>query len=82
MFGLGTAIIKLATYFGCISHAPLTEPFRQKREGPLLIGTALPLSRHAKLVGALEFLPSECYARNSFARTITQASSITRGGRQ
>jgi len=45
MFGLGTAIIKLATYFGYISHAPLTEPFRQKREGPLLIGTALPLSR-------------------------------------
>jgi hypothetical protein len=37
---------------------------------------------HASSLGALEFLPSECYARNSFARTITQASSVTRGGRQ
>ena len=55
---------------------------RHKREGPLLSGTALPLSRHAKLVGALEFLPSERYARNSFAGAITQASSITRGVRQ
>jgi hypothetical protein len=45
MFRLGTAIIELTTHFGYISHALLTEPFRQKREGPLLIGTALPLSR-------------------------------------
>ena len=56
--------------------------FRQKREGPLLSGTALPLSRPRKLAGALRFLPSERYARNSFARTITQASSITRNVRQ
>src|ERR1700678_911758 len=32
---------------------------RHKRGGPLLLGTTLPLSRHAKLAGALEFLPSE-----------------------
>ena len=54
---------------------------RQKRRAAPF-GTTLPLSRHAKLVGALEFLPSESYARNSFAGAITQASSITRGVRQ
>ncbi len=63
----------------CLSHR-LTR--HQKREEPLLWRTALPLSRPRKLAGALEFLPSERYARNSFAGTITQASSITRNVRQ
>ena len=32
--------------------------------------------RACKLAGTLEFLTSECYARNSFARTITKASAL------
>ena len=63
-------------------RAQVIEPFLGKEKGRSLLGTALPLSRPRKLAGALRFLPSERYARNSFARTITQASSITRNVRQ
>jgi hypothetical protein len=66
----------LSVMRGLLSHSV------KKEKGRSLSGTALPLSRPRKLAGALRFLPSERYARNSFARTITQASSITRNVRQ
>ena len=53
---------------------------KKRRTAPFGNGPSIVAPTLAR--GALEFLPSERYARNSFAGAITQASSITRGVRQ
>src|ERR1700691_4052838 len=57
-------------------------PRRHKREGPLLLGTTLPLSRHAKLAGALEFLPSERSLCAKFLRGGNNPGLVDHAGRK